>query len=337
MKVSYYKDIYVFAQQTNGIIHEVSFELIGEARRLVKQIKHVNFKVVSVLLGNNIKDKAEQLIHYGADKVIVCDNKILENYQTETYTKVLTKIIKEYKPDSFLIGATVLGRDLAPRIAARCKTGLTADATLLEIDKENENSTLLWITRPAFGGNLFGTIICPNHRPQMATIRPKVFEPIKLDKYRTGEIINFESELSKDDLKVTLLEIIDKIETGIDISKANIIVSGGRGIGDNFNLLQDVAKKLGGVVGASRAAVDEGFATKDMQVGQTGKTVRPKVYIACGISGAVQHVAGMDKSDFIIAINKDSQAPIFNVANVGIVGDGLEILPLLAEELEKII
>jgi electron transfer flavoprotein alpha subunit len=335
MDFSEYKDIYVFIEQRSGRIMDVSYELIGESRKLVNQINHVNYKVVAVLVGCDIRDKAEDLIHYGADQVIVIESKYLKDYSTENYTHVLTKVIEKFKPDSLLIGATVIGRDLAPRVAARVKTGLTADATLLEVDKENENSTLLWVTRPAFGGNLFGTIICPNHRPQMATVRPNVFDILDPDDSRTGEIIDYSVDV-REDKDIKLIEVIEKIEKGMDITKSEVIISGGRGIGDNFELLEKIAKDLGAVVGASRAAVDKGFAPKDIQVGQTGKTVKPKLYIACGISGAVQHLAGMDKSDYIIAINKDPEAAIFNCANVGIVGDALEILPKLKDELMKI-
>ncbi|QVK19075.1 electron transfer flavoprotein subunit alpha/FixB family protein [Mycoplasmatota bacterium] len=335
MNFDEYKDIYVFVEQRDGKIWDVSYELIGEARKLVNQIHHVDYKVVAILMGNEIKDKAQELIYYGADKVIVTESYELIEYHTENFALVLEHIIKQFKPDALLIGATVMGRDLAPRVAARVNTGLTADATILEIDKEQENSTLLWVTRPAFGGNLFGTIICPNHRPQMATIRPNVFDIPKRDKSRTGEIIEFPVEVPSDS-KVKIMKVIEKVEEGIDISKADIIISDGRGVGNRFDILKEVANEIGGVVGASRAAVDEGYATKDMQVGQTGKTVKPRLYIACGISGAVQHVAGMDKSDFIIAINKDPEAAIFNCANVGIVGDALAILPLLKDEIKNL-
>ncbi|ERJ10872.1 electron transfer flavoprotein subunit alpha/FixB family protein [Haloplasma contractile] len=336
MNFNEYKDIYVFCEQRGGVIQEVSFELLGEARKLVEQIEHVEFNVVAVLLGNDIRNQSNDLIAHGADRVIVAEHELLKNYSTEAYTKTLVNMICDYKPDSFLVGATVIGRDLAPRVAARCDTGLTADATILEVDPEQENSTLLWVTRPAFGGNLFGTIICPDHRPQMATIRPKVLEPLDRDESRVGEIIDYNIDLSETDIKTKVIDVIEKIKDAVDITKSDVIVSGGRGIGQNFHILKEVANELEGVVGASRAAVDEGYATKDMQVGQTGQTVRPKLYIACGISGAVQHIAGMEKSDFIIAINKDPQAAIFDVANVGIVGDAIEILPKLKDELKAL-
>jgi electron transfer flavoprotein alpha subunit len=330
------KDIYVFVEQRNQEIQEVSFELIGEARRLVEQIKHVKYKVVAVLLGHGMKNECQALIAHGADTVIYMDHDLLTSYTTEAYTKGLEKVIRQFNPDAFLIGATVTGRDLAPRIAARVDTGLTADATHLAIDQETENSTLLLVTRPAFGGNLFGTIVCEKHRPQMASIRPKVFEPLTKDETRTGEVIELDVDLKQEEIHTKLIEVIKKEQKGLDISKSEIIISGGRGVCKHFNLLQEVADELGAAVGASRAAVDEGFATKEIQVGQTGKTVRPKIYIACGISGAVQHIAGMDKSDFIIAINKDPEAPILSVANLGIVGDAVEILPLLKDELKRL-
>mgnify|MGYP000848141603 FL=1 len=326
------KDIYIYVEQRNGIIQEVSYELIGEAKRLAEQIK--TYQVVAVLLGYNIKN-LQVLIEYGADKVIVCKHELLQNYHTESYTKALDLIIKTYQPDFFLIGATTIGRDLAPRVAARCNTGLTADATLLEVDL-TKDSPLLLVTRPAFGGNLFASITCDHHRPQMASIRPKVFAPLAPDTSRKGEIIDFNVELSKNDIHTETIKTIQKVQKGIDITKAEIIISGGRGVAKNFDILKTVAKELDAAVGASRAVVDEGYVSKEIQVGQTGVTVRPRIYIACGISGAVQHAAGMDKSDYIIAINKDPNAAIFNIAHVGIIGDALEILPLIKEEILKI-
>lgn len=327
-----YKDIYVFVEHNNGLINEVSYELIGEAKRLAKQIN--NYQVIAVLLGDNVKDKCQELIEYGADKVIVCEHSLLKDYSTDAYTKVLDMIINKFNPDIFLIGATILGRDLAPRIASRCNTGLTADATGLDIDCKNDTPLLL-VTRPAFGGNLFAQIVCENNRPQMATIRPKVFEALPRDTNRTGEIIEFKANLTNEDILTKVIETIPKEQKGIDISKADVIISCGRGVAKNFDQIKDIAEELGCALGASRAIVDEGIAPKEIQIGQTGITVRPKLYIACGISGAVQHIAGMENSDFIIAINKDPYAPILNIANIGIVGDALEILPLLREEILK--
>ncbi len=329
----YAKDYFVFVEQRNGVIESVSLELIGEATRLAQRTK---YDVVGVLLGHNVGHLTDELIAYGCDKVIVVDNPVLATFMPETYTKAVSQVINEYIPDAMFIGATSLGRDLGPRVAARVETGLTADATILEVDPENEESKLLWVTRPAFGGNLFGTIICPDHHPQMATIRPGVLLKKDRDDSRTGEVINYEVKFNDADVNIAILEEVERKMEGIDITNADIIVSGGRGIGskENFAILEDIANRLGGVVAGSRASVDAGWLKKDKQVGQTGKTVRPQVYIACGISGAVQHVAGMDKSDLIIAINKDQYAPIFEVSHVSIVGDVFEVLPELAKKLE---
>lgn len=316
-----YKDIYVFVEQKNGEVANVGYELISEARKLVASIPQMNFQVVGVLLGHNIKDKANDVIAHGADKVIVVDD--------------LCQGIHSFKPDSFLTGATVLGRDLAPRVAARLNAGLTADATKIEIDQEKakDGEALLLVTRPTFGGNLFGTIVCPDTRPQMATIRPNVFSMDAVDASRTGEVVEFTPEWTDTDPKVIVKEVIAKVVEGVDITKADILVGAGRGAEDCLDMVQAVAEELGGELCASRAVVDDGFADKAIQVGQTGKTVRPSLYIACGISGACQHVAGMEKSDMIIAINRDPQAEIFSIANMGFIGDVKEILPLLKDEI----
>lgn len=332
-----YKDIYVFVEQKNGVIAEVGYELISEARKLVASIPDMGFKVVGILLGSNIKDKAQEVIAHGADKVIVVDDELLKDYSTQFYTDAITQIIEAYKPDSLLTGATVLGRDLAPRVAARINAGLTADATKIEIDLEKaaEGEALLLVTRPTFGGNLFGTIICPNTRPQMATIRPKVFDMAPADETRTGEVEVFEPKWLTTEPEIFVEKIVEKVVEGVDITKANILVGAGRGAEGCLDKVEELAKELGGVVCATRAVVEDGFMDKDRQVGQTGKTVRPALYVACGISGAVQHVAGMEKSDMIIAINRDHQAEIFSVANMGFVGDVNEVLPLLIEEVKK--
>lgn len=328
------KDIYVFAEQRDHQIDDVVYELLSESQKLTRSIKELDFKVVAVLLGHNLTDLIPALFHHGADRVIVCDAPELAHYSTMYYTDALCSVINSYHPDSLLIGASVLGRDLAPRIAARIDTGLTADATKIEIDPTGENPTQLWITRPAFGGNLFGTIVCPNHRPQMATIRPKVLDADYFDLTNDGEIIQH-PVLFKESDKVTFIKRILKVEHGVNIAKARILFAGGRGMIGHFDLLEKCAQQVGGVVAASRGAVDQGAAPKEVQVGQTGKTVRPTLYIACGISGAVQHTAGMDKSEYIIAINKDPQAAIFSIANLGIVGDAVEILPYLVLEIQK--
>ena len=328
------KDIYVYVEQRDGVLQDVSFELLSEARKLVSAIHHVHFDVVGILIGHNVKGLAQEVINHGADKVIIADDPKLAHYSTLYYTDIIADVVKTNHPDSLLIGASVIGRDLAPRIAARVDTGLTADATKIEINPNEAESTELWITRPAFGGNLFGTIVCPRHRPQMATIRPKVLEADFYETDRKGEVIDYHFVSTYED-KVTFKSRIVKESHGVDISKARIIVSGGRGVIDHFDLLQKVADELGATVAASRGVVDRHRAPKEIQVGQTGKTVRPTLYLACGISGAVQHTAGMDKSEFIIAINPDASAPIFGIANVGIVGDAVAILPHLVEELKQ--
>ena len=330
-----YKDIYVFVEQKNGEIANVGYELISEARKLVASIPHMNFEVVGVLLGEGIADKAQDVIAHGADKVIVVDHPLLKGYSTQFYADALTQVIETYKPDSLLTGATVLGRDLAPRVAARLNAGLTADATKIEMDPEKEDEALLLVTRPTFGGNLFGTIICPDTRPQVATFRPNVFSMDAPDPTRKGEVVMFEPKFQSTQPQVVVKEVIEKVVEGVDITKADILVAAGRGAEDCLDLVKAVAEELGGELAVSRAVVDDGYAEKDIQVGQTGKTVRPSLYIACGISGACQHVAGMEKSDMIIAINRDPQAEIFSIANMGFVGDVKEVLPLLKEEIIK--
>lgn len=333
MDIKAYRDLYVFLEIKDGRIIDASLELLGEAKRLQAARPSLDYKVIGVAVGNHAPEVMEQGGWFGADKVISLYNESLTHYSTEAFTKLLNDLVESDKPDIFLVPATVLGRDLAPRLAARCDTGLTADATLLEFDPEHPESPLVYVTRPAFGGNLFGTIINETKRPQMTTIRPGVMEKLPKDKTRSFELDIRPVTLDGITDKVTLLETLHKDHMAVDITKADIIVSGGRGIGDNFKILHDCAAMLDAEVAGSRAAVDAGFVSKDVQVGQTGKTVRPKVYIACGISGAVQHVAGMEKAEYIIAINKNPEAPIFGVANIGIVGDALEILPLLTEEI----
>lgn len=328
-----YKDIYVFVEQRNGEIANVGYELISEARKLVASIPHMGFEVVGVLLGHNVKEKAKDVIAHGANKVIVVDDAKLATYSTLFYADALTQVIETYKPDSLLTGATVLGRDLAPRVAARLNAGLTADATKIEMDLSKTDEALMLVTRPTFGGNLFGTIICPDTRPQMATIRPNVFSMDPVEASHTGEVVEFTPNFKLSEDKVTIKETIAKVVEGIDITKCDILVGAGRGAEGCLEMVQAVAEELGGAMCASRAVIDDGFADKAIQVGQTGKTVRPSLYIACGISGACQHVAGMEKSDMIIAINRDPQAEIFSISNMGFVGDVKEILPLLKEEI----
>lgn len=335
MNIADYKDIYVFCEVKDSKIHDSSLELLGEASRLVNNRPSLGYKVVGLIIGNYDEHLIDDIGYFGADKVIYLKNEGINHYSTEIFTSLFMDVINNDKPDIILVPATVLGRDLAPRVAARCDTGLTADATKLDFDPENLESPLLYVTRPAFGGNLFGTIINETKRPQMTTIRPGVMEKLKkhTDRQFIKDIRNVDISTIKDSVKV--LEVLQKDHMAVDITKADIIVSGGRGIGDNFHILEECAKMMGAEVGASRGAVDKGYIQKDHQVGQTGKTVRPKVYIACGISGAVQHLAGMEKSDYIIAINKDPEAAIFGVANIGFVGDALEILPLITEEIKR--
>ncbi len=343
-----YKDIYVFVEQKDSEPAEVGYELINKARELVDSSPELGYKVVGVLLGENIKDKAKDVIAHGADEVIVVDDPKLKDYSTQFYTDALTQVINHFKPSSLLTGATVLGRDLAPRVAARISAGLTADATGIEIGKDVKlngrggvreipnDDALLLVTRPTFGGNLFGTIVCPNTRPQMATIRPKVFDMAKPDETRTGEVVEFTPTWTSEDVEVVVEGTEPKEQAAFDVTKYDILVGAGRGAEGALDLVRELAELLGGEVAATRAAVEDGYLEKERQVGQTGKTVRPSLYIACGISGAVQHVAGMEKSDYIIAINRDPEAEIFKIANQGYVGTVEQVLPVLIEEIKKI-
>ena len=327
---SLYKDVWVFGEQKNGEAANVGLELLGEGRKLADQL---NVRLAAVLMGDNVEAAAKSLISYGADKVYLVDDPSLKNFNDESYADIFVQLISRYKPEIVLMGATTYGRSLAPRVSSRLNTGLTADCTKLEIDMEKR---ILLQTRPAFGGNLMATIICPNHRPQMSTVRPKVMKALEQDLSRTGEIIRPEIVIP-DDVKVKVMDVVSTLCEKVNLTEADIIVSGGRGLGDpkNFTLVEELAKVLGGAVGASRATVDAGWIEYSHQVGQTGKTVGPKVYFACGISGAVQHLAGMSSSDTIIAINKNPEAPIFKVATFGIVGDVLEVLPALIGEFKR--
>lgn len=330
--LSSYKGVWVFAEQREGKLLNVAVELLGEGRKIADKL---GTKLTAVLLGNEVNDIAEKLIKYGADEVLYANSKLLEVYTTDGYTKVISDLIKERKPEIILIGATNIGRDLGPRLSARIHTGLTADCTRLEIDEEDNK---LLMTRPAFGGNLMATIVCPNHRPQMSTVRPGVMERAKYDENREGNIELVDVRLSKEDIKATVEDVIKSGKAEVPLEEASIIVSGGRGLGskEGFELIEKLAKKLGGVVGASRATVDSGWIEHSHQVGQTGKTVRPKLYIACGISGAIQHLAGMQDAECIIAINKNPDAPIFTIADYGIVGDVNDIIPAMLEALDNV-
>lgn len=333
MNLQDYKDVYVFAEQRDGVIQNVALELLGKARELADAN---NEKVVAILLGKNIKGQAQSLIAAGADKVLVVDHDLLATYLTEPYTQAITQIIKEQKPSILLIGATTIGRDLGPRVSARNVTGLTADATKLEISDDEAHEFRM--TRPAFGGNLMATILCKQHRPQMSTVRPGVMQKMTPDPARKGEVVDYAVQFDEQKInRVKIVKTVKEEKVITDISQAKILVSGGRGVGtkDGFSKLEALAKELKGEVSSSRAMVDAGVMDQSRQVGQTGKTVRPNLYLACGISGAIQHLAGMEESDLIIAINKDKFAPIFSVADLGIVGDLHKIVPMLTERLKS--
>jgi len=325
-----FKGVWIFGEQKKGVIQPVAYELLGKARELADKLQT---EVSCVLLGHNIKSQAQELIYKGADIVYVVDSLELQNFLDEPYTNVLVKLIKKYKPEIFLCGATSIGRSLVSRVAVKIHTGLTADCTGLDVDEER----LLLQTRPAFGGNIMATIKTKNHRPQMATVRHKVMKEIEKDTKRKGKIIEEKFEKSDYASNTKLLDIVEEVSSTINIAEADIIVSGGRGMRgpENFALLEELAKALGGAVGSSRAAVDSGWMPYSHQVGQTGKTVCPKIYIACGISGQIQHLVGMQSAKTIIAINQDPHAPIFNVANYGIVGDLFQVIPLLTKRFKE--
>ena len=344
------KDIFVVVEQRNGHIQKVSYELVSEATKLAADLGE---QVVAVLMGYKIADKAQALINYGAQKVLVIDAPVLENYTTEPYVRGIEYIIKNYDPNIVLFGASSIGRDMAPRIAGRVHTGLTADCTRLDVDVAKYQEYLrkatnlpeekiaaldtsdrnLKMTRPAFGGNVMATIVCRNYRPQMATVRPGVMELGEKDTSRTGEVIMVDAGLTMDDMNVEILDVAKQTKKAVDITDAKILVSGGRGVGgpEGYDPLRELAAELGGEVSSSRIGVDNGWIEKDRQVGQTGKTVHPELYIACGISGAIQHQAGMEDSEFILAINTDKFCPMMQLADLGIVGDLKKIVPALTE------
>ena len=342
MGLEEYRGVYVFAQQVDNELSGIAFELLGKAKDLAKDL---DTDVTAVLVGSDVKGLVDDLAKYGADKVIVVDDPELKEYRTEPYTHALASVINEYKPEIMLVGATAIGRDLGPRVSARVQTGLTADCTVLEIGdfplraipgKEQKHNQLL-MTRPAFGGNTIATIACPDNRPQMATVRPGVMQKIDPIEGAKAEVIEYNPGFTPDNKYVEILEVVKSVSDTVDIADAKILVSGGRGVGskENFKLLEDLAEVLGGTVSCSRAVVENGWLPVERQVGQTGKTVRPNVYFAIGISGAIQHVAGMEESDIIVAINKDEDAPIFDVADYGIVGDLNKVLPPLTEMLKN--
>lgn len=325
------KNVYVFAEQRDGVIQKVAYELIGKAKELAADL---NQEVVAVVLGDGIQAAAAELFKHGADQVIAVDAPVLGEYSTEPYAKAMNAVIKAKEPEIVIYGATAIGRDLAPRVSARVHTGLTADCTKLEIDPETKG---LMMTRPAFGGNIMATIVCPNFRPQMATVRPGVMQKAPKVEGAKAVVEEFNPGFTPDNKYVEIMEVVKSVVDTVDIMDAKILVSGGRGVGspENFKILDDLAEAIGGTVSCSRAVVDAGWKPKDLQVGQTGKTVRPNVYFAIGISGAIQHLAGMEESDIIVAINKDETAPIFDVADYGIVGDLNKIVPILADKIRE--
>lgn len=332
MDLKEYKGVFTYAEQVDGHLTPVSLELVGKAKQLAGDL---GTEVTAVLIGEGMDDLAQELVEYGANNVLVFDDPIYKNYRTEPYTQALAYAVENYKPDIMIIGATPIGRDLGPRLAGRVHTGLTADTTKLEIDPETK---IFRMTRPAFGGNLMATILCENTRPQMATVRPGVMVREIRNPELKGNIEKISWKPEENNCYTTVEEVVKQVSDKVDIQDAKILVSGGRAMGgpENFQILRELADVLGGEISSSRAAVDAGWAPKDIQVGQTGKTVRPNLYIACGISGAIQHLAGMEESDYIIAINKDELAPIFTVADVGIVGDIYKIVPKLTDALKKI-
>jgi len=329
-KMTGYSGVWVFAEHRDNKLMPVTYELLSAGRILADKL---NQKLGAVLIGKEMSGFAQELIGYGADEVYLAEDPLLESYSDDGYTMVMVDLIQEHKPEILLIGATIIGRSLSPRVGARLQTGLTADCTGLDI---NEDGNLLQ-TRPAFGGNIMATIISPNTRPQMATVRPKVMKRAEFDSSRTGTIIKAATNLSSGDIHTRILQVIKETKERVNLDEAEIIVSGGRGLQtkENFRLIRELADALNGTVGASRAAVDAEWISHHHQVGQTGKTVCPKLYIACGISGAIQHLAGMQSSDCIVAINKDPDAPIFNVATYGIVGDIFEVVPKLISRLSQ--
>ncbi|AKA69756.1 electron transfer flavoprotein subunit alpha/FixB family protein [Clostridium scatologenes] len=330
MNIADYKGVWVFAEQRDGKLQKVSLELLGKGRELADKL---GVELTAILLGSDIDDIAKELVAYGADTVLYADSKLLKHFTTDGYTKVIYDLVKKLKPEALLVGATFIGRDLGPRIAARLSTGLTADCTGLDIDSETRH---LQMTRPAFGGNLMATIECAANRPQMSTVRPGVFEKLQKDVSRAGKIEKINADIVEDDIRTKVIEVIKSAKDIVDIGEAKVIVSGGRGIGskEGFEMLKELANVLDGTVAGSRAAIENGWLDKAYQVGQTGKTVRPNLYIACGISGAIQHLAGMQDSDYIIAINRDADAAIMKVADLGLVGDYKKIIPELIDQIK---
>lgn len=344
MSLEEYKGVYIFAQQVDNEISTISLELLGKAKDLAADLDE---KVTAILVGYQVKNLADKLAEYGADKVIVVDDPELKDYRTEPYAHAIASVVNKFKPEILLVGATAIGRDLGPRVSARVHTGLTADCTQLEIgnfpliaiEGQEQRHKQLLMTRPAFGGNTIATIACPDYRPQMATVRPGVMQKKAPVAGAKADVEEFNPGFTKNDCYTEIVKIVKEVSDVANIADAKILVSGGRGVGsaENFKILDDLAEVLHGTVSCSRAVVDSGWKPKDLQVGQTGQTVRPHVYFAIGISGAIQHVAGMEESDIIIAINKDENAPIFDVADYGVVGDLNKIVPVLTKKIAAVL
>ncbi len=326
-----YRGVWVFIEQNDGKIEGVSLELLGAGRKLADKL---DVPLSGVLLGYEIKSLCQEVIAYGADQVYVIDHEVMKDYRTESYMKAVINLAEKYKPEIFLYGATSNGKDLASAVATDLSTGLTADTTMLDVEVDKR---LLEASRPAFGGNIMATILCKKHRPQMATVRPKVMKALEPDPDRQGEVIEEAITLSEDGMRTKVIKVVKDVTKKVNLADAHVVVAGGKGMGDfqNFQLIHDLADAIGATVGGTRDVVEAGWLPHEQQVGQTGETITPKVYFAIGISGAIQHVVGMKNSEFIIAINKDPDAPIFDVATYGIVGDALEIVPKLIKELKE--
>lgn len=330
--MSDHKGVWIFIEQRDGQIEGVSLELLGEGKKLAEKL---GVPLSGVLLGYEIKALSQKVISYGADQVYVIDNPVLKDYRTESYMKGVILLAEKYKPEIFLYGATPNGKDLASAVATDLSTGLTADTTMLDVAVDTR---LLEASRPAFGGNIMATILCKKHRPQMATVRPKVMKALEPDLERKGKIIEEQINLSEDEMRTKVLKIVKEVTKKVNLADAHVIVAGGKGLGDihNFKLIHELAETIGATVAGSRDVVEAGWLPHEQQVGQTGETVTPKIYFAIGISGAIQHIVGMKNSEFIIAINKNPNAAIFDVATYGIVGDALEILPKLIDQFKQI-
>ncbi|MCM3705822.1 MULTISPECIES: electron transfer flavoprotein subunit alpha/FixB family protein [Cytobacillus] len=326
-----YRGVWVFIEQNEGKIEGVSLELLGAGRKLADKLE---VPLSGVLLGYEIKSLTREIISYGADQVYVIDHEVMKDYRTESYMKAVIQLAEKYKPEIFLYGATSNGKDLASAVATDLSTGLTADTTMLDVEVEKR---LLEASRPAFGGNIMATILCKKHRPQMATVRPKVMKAMDPDPDRHGEVIEEAITLKEDDMRTKVIKIVKDVTKKVNLAEAHVVVAGGKGMGDiqNFQMIHELADTIGATVGGTRDVVEAGWLPHEQQVGQTGETITPKIYFAIGISGAIQHVVGMKNSEFIIAINKDPQAPIFDVATYGIVGDALEIVPKLIKEFKE--